>query len=66
MLPDLICTANMTLNSDITIRRVTNVCEVMKEVSMSKGMFSEVLCLINPVTTSMAEKTFSALRGSKT
>ena len=37
----------------------------MNEVPMIKGMSSEVFCLINPVTTSTAEKTFSALRKLK-
>ena len=49
ILPDLIRTRNMKLSNDIPIRKVTNVrtlCEVMNEVPMSKGMFSEVLRLI--------------------
>ena len=74
MLPDLIRTRNMKLTNDIPIRKVTNVrtlCEVMNEVPMSKGMFSEVLRLIKifytiPVTTATAERTFSALRRLKT
>ena len=74
MLPDLIRTRNMKLSNDIPIRKVTNVrtlCEVMNEVPMSKGMFSEVLRLIKifytiPVTTATAERTFSALRRLKT
>ena len=74
MLPDLIRTRNMKLSNDIPIRKVTNVrtlCEVMNEVPMSKGMFSEVLRLIKifytiPVTTATAERTISALRRLKT
>ena len=49
--------------------RVTNVrilCDIMNEVSMSKEMFSKVLRLMKifytiPVTTSTAERSFSAL-----
>ena len=47
------------------------ICDVLNEVSLSKDMFSEVVCLLKifytiPVTTSTAERTFSALRRLKT
>ncbi len=46
-------------------------CDVMNEVSLSKEMLSEVIRLLKifytiPVTTSTAERTFSALRRLKT
>ena len=46
-------------------------CDIMNEVSMSKEMFSEVHKLLKifytiPVTTSTAERSFSALRRLKT
>ena len=74
MLPDLICTKNMTPTCDVPITRVTNIrtlCEVINEVSMSKVMFSEVLHLMKIfytilVTTGTSERTFSALRRLKT
>ena len=74
MLPDLLRTRNTKIPNCIPIKRVTNVqtlCDVMNEVSMSKEMFSEVHKLLKifytiPVTTSTAERSFSALRRLKT
>ena len=58
----------------VPIKEVTNLrtlCDIMNELSMSKEMFSEVIRLLKifytiPVTTSTAERTFSALRRLKT
>ena len=74
MLPDLIRTQNQKLTSSPPIKKVTNlrtICDVINEVSLSKDMFSEVVCLLKifytiPVTTFTAERTFSALRRLKT
>ena len=74
MLPDLIRTRNLKLPNCLPIKRVTNVrtiCDIMNEIGISKEMLSEVLRLLNffytlPVTTSTAERTFSALRRLKT
>ena len=73
MLPDLIKTRNLKVNSP-PIRKVTNVrtiCDIMNEVGVAKELFSEVFRLLLifytlPVTTSTAERTFSALRRLKT
>ena len=72
MLPDLIATHNT--NSKIPIKKVTNVrtiCDVIKETSTGKEMFSEIIKMLKifytlPVTTSTAERSFSALRRLKT
>ena len=74
MLPDLIRTRNVNVPNCIPIKSVTNVrtiCDIMNEINMSKEMLSEVLKLLKiyytiPVTTSSAERTFSALRRLKT
>lgn len=74
MLPDLLRTRNKQIPNCVPIKRVMNVqtlCDVMNEVSMSKEMFSEVHKLLKlfytiPVTTSTAERSFSALRRLKT
>ena len=73
MIPDLLSTRNAQVGS-IPIREVTNVrtlSEVMNELSVSKGMLSQVDRLIRifftiPITTSTAERTFSTLRRLKT
>ena len=74
MLPDFIRTRNIKLPNSTPIKKVTNVrmlCDLINEVSISKEMLSEVVCLIQffftiPVMTSTAERTFSALRQLKT
>ena len=74
MLPDVIRVRNQKLQNDVPITKVTNVrtiYSVMSEISLGKEMFSEVLRLIKifytiPVTTSIAERAFSALRRLKT
>lgn len=74
MLPDVIRVRNQKLQTDVPITKVTNVrtiYSVMSEISLGKEMFSEVLRLIKifytiPVTTSTAERAFSALRRLKT
>lgn len=74
MLPDAIRVRNQKLNKSVPITKVTNIrtiYNVMTEVSLCKEMFSEVLRLIKifytiPVTTSTAERSFSALRRLKT
>ena len=74
MLPDLIHTRNGKVVGAPPIVQVTNVrtlCDVMNEVSTSKEMFSEMIKLLAiffviPVTTSTAERSFSALRHLKT
>ena len=73
MLPDLIRTWNQKKETAIPIRKVTNVrtkCDVLNNTPSSKDMFSEVCRLIQifytiPVTTSTAERSFSALRRLK-
>ena len=73
MLPDLIRTRNIKLLNSVPIKEVTNIrtlCDLTKEVSMSKEMLSEVVHLIQifltiPVMTFTAERTFSALRRLK-
>ena len=54
-----------------TVRRVSTVCEVMNTMPVGKQMFTEVAKLLRvfltiPVTTSTAERSFSALRRLKT
>jgi len=74
MLPDLVRTRNATIPNCIPIKKVTNVwtlCDIFNEVTVTKEMFSEVLKLVKifytiPVTTSTAERSFSALRRLKT
>ena len=74
MLPDVIRVRNQKLQNNVPIPKVTNVrtlYSVMTEISLSTEMFSEVIRLIKlfytiPVTTSSAERTFSALRRLKT
>ena len=74
MLPDIIRVRNEKLHNTPPITKVTNVrtiCSIMGEISLGKEMLSEVVCLIKifyniPVTTSTAERTFSALRRLKT
>ena len=74
MLPDVIRVRNQRLRNDVPITKVTNVrtlYSVMCEISLGKEIFSEVLRLIKifytiPVTTSTAERAFSALRRLKT
>ncbi len=74
MLPDVIRVRNQKLETNSPITKVTNVrtiCSIMAEISLGKEMLSEVVRLINifytiPVTTSTAERTFSALRRLKT
>lgn len=69
MMPELIKSAN----SSIKVREVTNlstVCDMMKNSSIGKVMFSEVHQLIRlyltvPMTSSTAERTFSTLRRLK-
>ena len=63
-------TRNVKVPNCIPIKSVTNVrtiCDIMNEINISKEMLSEVLKLLKifytiPVTTSSAERTFSALR----
>ena len=72
MLPDLVRTRNVKVPNCIPIKSEINVrtiCEIMNEINISKEMLSEVLKLkllkifyTIPVTTSSAERTFSALR----
>ena len=50
---------------------VRTICDIMSEVGVAKELFSEVFRLLQifftlPVTTSTAERTFSALRRLKT
>ena len=74
MVPDLIRTRNRMDSSAGPIKEVTNMrtfCDIINELSMSKEMFSEVIRPLKifytiPVTTSTAERTFSALRRLKT
>ena len=74
MLPDVIRVRNQKLENNLPITKVTNVrtiCSIMAEISLGKEMLSEVVRLIKlfytiPVTTSTAERTFSALRRLKT
>ena len=74
MLPDLIKTRNLKYVNSLPIKKVTNVrtiCDIMSEVGVAKELFSEVFRLLQifytlPVTTSTAERTFSALRRLKT
>ena len=73
IVPELVRAYNER-NPASTIKQVTNLrtlCEMMNDVASSKTMFSEVRTLLHtvltvPVTTSMAECTFSTLRGLKT
>ena len=49
MLPDIIRVRNQKLENSLQITNVTNVqsiCFIMAEISLSKEMFSEVVCLI--------------------
>jgi len=70
MMPDLIRTRNQLPTNLVPIKKVTNVrtiCDVMNDVSVSKDMLSQVHRLLKifytiPVTSSTAERTFSALR----
>ena len=72
MLPDLVRTYN-DLNPTTPIAIITNLrslCEIMNSITSSKTMVSEVYTLLRlvltiPVTTSTAERTFSALRRLK-
>lgn len=74
MLPDPIHTRNMSAASGIPIRKVSNVitlCEIMNDMPMGKGMLSQVDRLLSifytiPITTSITERTFLALRRLKT
>jgi len=74
MMPDLIRTRNQLPTNLVPIKKVTNVrtiCDVMNDVSVSKDMLSQVHRLLKifytiPVTSSTAERTFSALRRLKT
>ena len=74
MLPDVIRVRNQKLENKLPTTKVTNVrtvCSIMAEISLGKEMLSEVVRLIKlfytiPVTTSTAERTFSALRRLKT
>ena len=74
MIPDLIRTRNQKLTNSAPITKVTNVrtiCDIMNDVTISKDMLSEVHRMLQifytvPVTTSTAERTFSALRRLKT
>lgn len=73
LLPNLVRTRNVKVPNRIPTKSVTNVriiCDIMNEINISKEM-SEVLKLLKifytiPVTTSSAERTFSALRRLKT
>ncbi|XP_062512635.1 zinc finger MYM-type protein 1-like [Corticium candelabrum] len=74
MLPDVVQVRNRKLENNPPITEVTNVrtiCSIMADISLCKEMLSEVVHLIKlfyiiPVTTSTAERTFSALRRLKT
>jgi hypothetical protein len=74
MLPDFVQTRNVKIPNCIPIKSISNVrtiCDIMNEINISKEMLSEVLKLLKifytiPVTTSSAERTFSALRRLKT
>ena len=73
MLPDFLKTCNEHHTHEIPIKEVTSVntiCELMNISSFGKAMFSEVnkllhLYLTVPMTSSTAERSFSALRGIK-
>ena len=65
MLPDVIRVRNQRLQNDVPITKVTNVRKlysVMCEISLGKEMFSDQDFYIILVTTSTAERAFSALR----
>lgn len=76
MLPNLVRTRNVKVPNCIPIKSVTNVrtiCDVVNEININKEMLSEVLRLLKilnfytiQMTTSSAERTFSALRRLKT
>ena len=68
MIPDLLKTYNEK-NSHVQIKKVSNLCtlvEVMNDLSGSKSLFSEVFKMLQmlltiPVSTAMAERSFSVL-----
>ena len=74
MLPDVVRVRNQKLQNSVPITKVTNVRtihSVMADTLLGKEMFPEILQLVKifytiPVTSSTAERTFSALRRLKT
>ena len=64
-------TATHNTNSKIPITKVTIICDIIKETSTGKKMFSEIIKLVKSfhtlsVSTSTTETNFSALRHLKT
>ena len=70
MLPDVIRVRNQKLQNDYKSYNVRTIYSDMTEIFLSKEIFSEIIRLIKifytiPVTTSSAERTFSALKRLK-
>ena len=69
MLPGILCVYNEK-NPQTVLKRVTNLCDVINDVSCSKIMFGKVVKLLGivltmPVTIATAERSFSTLHHLK-